>query len=128
MSTTVDDRFAALRHLSEEDSSPEAGPSRKPQSDGSDDGEGEGGGSDGEDDGGEEADDGMDPEGFLGPKDSKVVKPISPEELAAFNAARERAGIIYISRIPPGMRPTKVRHLMSAFGEVGRVYLQQEGV
>lgn len=69
---------------------------------------------------------GMDPEGFAGP--SKVVKPLTPEALAAFKAAQEKAGVIYISRIPPGMRPTKVRHIMSAYGEVGRVYLQQEGV
>ncbi|KAG2033339.1 hypothetical protein BDR03DRAFT_967778 [Suillus americanus] len=48
--------------------------------------------------------------------------------LAKFNAAQARTGVIYISRIPPGMRPAKVRHLMSAHGEVGRVYLQQEGM
>lgn len=69
--------------------------------------------------------DGMDPEGFSGP--STIVKPLTQEALAAFKAAQERAGVLYISRIPPGMRPTKVRHLMSAYGEVGRVYLQQEG-
>ncbi|KIJ26975.1 hypothetical protein M422DRAFT_191527 [Sphaerobolus stellatus SS14] len=57
---------------------------------------------------------------------SRIVQPITPEALAKFNAAQERAGIVYISRIPPGMRPTKIRHLMSAYGEVGRVYLQQE--
>lgn len=68
---------------------------------------------------------GMNPGGFSGP--SKVVKPLTPEALAVFKAAQERAGVIYISRIPPGMRPTKVRHLMSAYGDVGRVYLQQEG-
>jgi ESF2/ABP1 family protein len=67
---------------------------------------------------------GMDPEGFAG---EKVVKPLTAEALATFKAAQERAGVIYISRIPPGMRPAKVRHLMSAYGEVGRVYLQQEG-
>ncbi|KIM34789.1 hypothetical protein M413DRAFT_450052 [Hebeloma cylindrosporum] len=66
---------------------------------------------------------GMDPEGYA---NEKTLKPLSPEALAAFKAAQDRAGIIYISRIPPGMRPTKVRHLMSAFGAVGRVYLQQE--
>jgi ESF2/ABP1 family protein len=70
--------------------------------------------------------DGMDPEGFSGPS-GKIVKPLTPEALAAFNAAQERAGVVYISRIPPGMRPTKVRHLMSQYGEIGRVYLQQEG-
>ena len=70
--------------------------------------------------------DGMDLEGFSGPKE-KVVKPLTPEALAAFTAAKEKTGVIYISRIPPGMRPTKVRHLMSQYGEVGKVYLQQEG-
>ena len=69
---------------------------------------------------------GMDPSGFAGPSE-KTVKPLTPEALAAFKAAQEKAGVVYISRIPPGMRPTKVRHLMSAYGEVGRVYLQQEG-
>ena len=69
-------------------------------------------------------DDGMDAEGFSGPK---IVKPLTPEALAAFQAAQEKAGVIYISRIPPGMQPTKVRHLMSQYGEVGRVYLQKEG-
>lgn len=70
--------------------------------------------------------DGMDLEGFSGPGE-KVVKPLTPEALAAFRAAKERTGVVYISRIPPGMRPTKVRHLMSQYGEVGKVYLQQEG-
>ncbi|RDX53608.1 hypothetical protein OH76DRAFT_1342195 [Lentinus brumalis] len=67
----------------------------------------------------------MDPSGYAGPSE-KTVKPLTPEALAAFKAAQEKAGVVYISRIPPGMRPTKVRHLMSAYGEVGRVYLQQE--
>ena len=69
--------------------------------------------------------DGMDADGFAGPK---IVKPLTPEALAAFLAAQENAGVIYISRIPPGMQPTKVRHLMSQYGEVGRVYLQKEGM
>lgn len=71
--------------------------------------------------------DGMDPEGFSGPS-IKIVKPLTKEALAEFQAIQDRAGIIYVSRIPPGMRPTKVRHLMSAYGEIGRVYLQQEGI
>ena len=70
--------------------------------------------------------DGMLAEGFAGPS-QKVVKPLTPEDLAKFKAAQEKTGVIYISRIPPGMRPTKVRHLMSQYGEVGRVYLQAEG-
>ncbi|XP_065839862.1 uncharacterized protein [Oscarella lobularis] len=35
-------------------------------------------------------------------------------------------GLVYISRIPPGMKPEKVKHLMSQFGVVGRVFLQPE--
>lgn len=68
--------------------------------------------------------DGMDRGGFIG---DKSLKPLTPEALTAFKAAQDRAGVIYISRIPPGMQPAKVRHLMSSYGEVGRVYLQQEG-
>lgn len=73
----------------------------------------------------EEIGEGMDREGYAGPK---VIQPLTAEALAKFNAAQARTGVVYISRIPPGMRPSKVRHLMSAHGEVGRVYLQQEGV
>ncbi|GAA5825418.1 hypothetical protein JCM3770_002128 [Rhodotorula araucariae] len=32
-------------------------------------------------------------------------------------------GLVYLSRIPPGMGPGKVKHLLSAFGDVGRIYL-----
>ena len=77
-------------------------------------------------DGEEDEEDGMDPEGFAGPKE-KVVKPLTPEALAAFKAAQEKMGVVYISRIPPGMRPAKVRYLMSQYGAIGRMYLQQEG-
>ncbi|KAK7061318.1 Pre-rRNA-processing protein ESF2 [Favolaschia claudopus] len=52
---------------------------------------------------------GMDPEGFSGPTE-KFVKPLTREALAAFQAAQN------------------LRHLMSGYGEVGRVYLQQGGI
>lgn len=56
------------------------------------------------------------------------IEPLSAEALAEFEAKQARTGIVYISRIPPAMRPSKVRHLMSGFGTIGRVYLQQEGM
>lgn len=34
-------------------------------------------------------------------------------------------GIVYISRLPPGMTPQKVRHLMAKWGDVGKVYAQR---
>jgi len=62
--------------------------------------------------------------------DDPLAEPsvLSEEALVRYREAQERAGVIYISRIPPGMSPNKVRHLMSAYGEVGRVFLQQEGM
>lgn len=39
-----------------------------------------------------------------------------------------RPGIIYLSRIPPYMKPLKVRQIFSEYGEVGRVFLQPEGI
>lgn len=39
-----------------------------------------------------------------------------------------RPGIIYLSRIPPYMKPLKVRQIFSKYGEVGRVFLQPEGI
>ncbi|ODV90811.1 hypothetical protein CANCADRAFT_111232 [Tortispora caseinolytica NRRL Y-17796] len=37
-----------------------------------------------------------------------------------------KSGIVYISRIPPYMKPTKLRHILSRFGEVDRIYLAPE--
>ena len=38
-----------------------------------------------------------------------------------------KPGIIYLSRIPPYMRPLKIRHVFSKYGKIGRIYLQPEG-
>ncbi|EIE24653.1 hypothetical protein COCSUDRAFT_14459, partial [Coccomyxa subellipsoidea C-169] len=35
-------------------------------------------------------------------------------------------GIVYISRIPPHMKPQKLRHMLSQYGEIGRIYLAPE--
>lgn len=53
-----------------------------------------------------------------------IMAPLSKKELATFESKQRKRGIIYISRIPPGMTPPKVRHLLSGFGEVERIYLQ----
>jgi ESF2/ABP1 family protein len=57
-------------------------------------------------------------------KGGKVLKPLSKRELESFEKKEKRKGIIYISRIPHGMTVAKVRHLLSGFGEVDRIYLQ----
>ena len=51
---------------------------------------------------------------------------ITPEELEEFTAEQESRGIVYISRIPPFMKPDKVRHEMSQHGRVMRVFLTPE--
>ena len=38
----------------------------------------------------------------------------------------EKRGVIYMSRIPPGMKPNKARTLFEQFGDVTRIYLQEE--
>lgn len=35
-------------------------------------------------------------------------------------------GIIYLGHIPPRFRPRHIRNMMSAYGEVGRIFLQEE--
>ncbi|KAF9093733.1 RNA-binding ATPase activator esf2 [Mortierella sp. AD031] len=61
-----------------------------------------------------------------GAKKTKKVKPLTPEELEKFQAARDKTGIVYLSKIPPFMKPVKLRHLLGKFGELGRVYLAPE--
>ncbi len=40
--------------------------------------------------------------------------------------AKVKKGVVYLSRIPPYMRPAKVKHLLSAIGRIGRLYLAPE--
>jgi len=65
-----------------------------------------------------------DDEGNDDPNEGPTVTPLTPHELEAFQRKQKKRGIVYISRIPPGMTPPKVRHLLSGYGEVERIYLQ----
>lgn len=49
-----------------------------------------------------------------------------PEE-AACSRKRVVPGIVYLGHVPPRFRPLHVRNLLSAYGEVGRVFFQAEG-
>ena len=52
---------------------------------------------------------------------------INLDELESdFNAKLKRRGVVYLARIPPRMGPSKVKTLLSQFGEVTRVYLVEE--
>ncbi|GAA6019951.1 hypothetical protein JCM11491_006717 [Sporobolomyces phaffii] len=47
----------------------------------------------------------------------------SASSSAGKKAAAKQPGLVYLSRIPPGMGPGKVKHLLSQYGQVGRIYL-----
>lgn len=43
-----------------------------------------------------------------------------------FRDREMRKGVIYLSRIPPHMKPEKIRHLLGQYGDVLRIFLQPE--
>ena len=53
-------------------------------------------------------------------------KQLAPAALEAYNASERAKGLVYLARVPPGMRPIKLRHLLARYGEVGRLYLAPE--
>lgn len=57
-------------------------------------------------------------------KKSKLDKFLKKTE--NFNDKLRKRGVIYIARVPPKMTPTKVKSLLSEFGEITRVYLVEE--
>ncbi|CAI2183070.1 8260_t:CDS:2 [Funneliformis geosporum] len=59
-------------------------------------------------------------------EEQKVVKPITPAKLEEFKKAQVNTGIIYLSCVPPFMKPSKIKHLLGQYGNVGRVYLAPE--
>ena len=70
-------------------------------------------------------DDANDRQRTLDEIESNTHQPVlTAESLEAYAKKQQKRGIVYVSRIPPGMTPAKVRHIFSQFGEVGRIYLQ----
>lgn len=57
---------------------------------------------------------------------SDITKPLTAKKLAASNKKTSKTGVIYISRIPPFMKPTALRALLAPYGPLGRIYLTPE--
>ncbi|KAJ3116032.1 RNA-binding ATPase activator esf2 [Phlyctochytrium bullatum] len=53
-------------------------------------------------------------------------KPLTIEALSAFNSRIDQSGVCYISRVPPFMKPRKLRQLLEQFAKIGRIYLAPE--
>lgn len=53
-------------------------------------------------------------------------KPLTIKQLESTARAARKTGVIYLSRIPPFMKPQTVRHLLSPFGTINKIFLTPE--
>jgi ESF2/ABP1 family protein len=60
------------------------------------------------------------------PRRPRKVHKLSLEKTEDFNAKLRRRGVVYVARVPPRLTPTKLKALLSQFGEVTRVFLVEE--
>lgn len=54
-------------------------------------------------------------------KAKKPLKPLSKRKVENYNESLKRRGVVYMSRVPPFMKPSKVKQLMEQHGVVTRV-------
>ncbi|VUG16508.1 DEBR0S1_18470g1_1 [Brettanomyces bruxellensis] len=54
------------------------------------------------------------------------MKKLTPEQLEKAQKRIKRSGVVYLSSMPPYMKPTKLRQIMERFGAVGRIFLKPE--
>lgn len=57
------------------------------------------------------------------PADIRLIKPLTRKNLVATEAAIKKSGVVYLSRIPPFMKPQKLRSLLETYGKINRVFL-----
>ncbi|KAG7399492.1 Activator of basal transcription 1 [Phytophthora boehmeriae] len=57
---------------------------------------------------------------------AKVLAGLSREKMEQFKQKAEKRGVVYIARVPPFMKPEKLRHLLGKYGELNRIYLVPE--
>ncbi|RYP65153.1 hypothetical protein DL771_008431 [Monosporascus sp. 5C6A] len=55
-----------------------------------------------------------------------VTRPLTKKNLVASEKATRKSGLVYISRIPPYMKPTKLRQLLEPYGTINRIFLSPE--
>lgn len=53
-------------------------------------------------------------------------KPLLKKNLVATAAAIKRSGVVYLSRIPPYMKASKLRSLLEPYGAINRIFLTPE--
>jgi ESF2/ABP1 family protein len=55
-----------------------------------------------------------------------ITRPLGKKNLVASDAAIKKSGVVYLSRIPPFMKPAKLRSLLEPYGAINRVFLAPE--
>lgn len=55
-----------------------------------------------------------------------VSTPLSKKNLVATAAAVKKSGVVYLSRVPPFMKPQKLRSLLEPYGTINRIFLTPE--
>lgn len=57
---------------------------------------------------------------------SNLGNPLAKRNLVATEAAVKKSGVVYLSRIPPFMKPIKLRSLLQPYGTINRIFLAPE--
>ncbi|MCP8717868.1 MAG: RNA-binding protein [Asgard group archaeon] len=57
---------------------------------------------------------------------SKKLKKLTSKELAKEQKRIKKTGVCYLSKVPPYMKPAKLRSVLSRFGEIDRLFLKPE--
>lgn len=70
-------------------------------------------------------------EGKLKPEDLQaelpdISRPLTKKNLVATEKAIKKSGLVYLSRIPPFMKPMKLRSLLEPYGKINRIFLTPE--
>jgi ESF2/ABP1 family protein len=58
----------------------------------------------------------------------KSKKSVLQNDAVQFTEILSKRGVIYIARIPPFMKPNKMRNIFEEFGEVTRLFLAEEDI
>lgn len=55
-----------------------------------------------------------------------VTTALTKKNLVASESAIKKSGVVYLSRIPPFMKPEKLRSLLEPYGKINRIFLTPE--
>lgn len=55
-----------------------------------------------------------------------ITRPLTKKNLVASEAAIKKSGVVYLSRVPPFMKPAKLRSLLEPYGTINRIFLAPE--